>query len=312
MDPIRVFIDGEAGTTGLQIRERIAGRRAFALIQVDPDRRKDPAARAQAMADADVAVLCLPDEAAREAVTLAAGLPNGGPRILDASTAHRVADGWVYGFPELAPEQPALIRAAKRVANPGCYPTGAIALLRPLVDAGLLPADHPVTINAVSGYSGGGRSMIAAYEAGTAPPFELYALTLEHKHLPEIMRYTGLRRRPIFVPSVGNFRQGMLISVPLHLDTLPGAPKAADLEAALVARYAGCEYVTVVPAQSVMRIEPQALNGTNMLELRVFANEVQRHAVLVARLDNLGKGASGAAVQNIETMFGLTEAKQAA
>jgi N-acetyl-gamma-glutamyl-phosphate reductase len=312
MDPIRVFIDGEAGTTGLQIRERIAGRRAFALIQVDPGRRKDPAARAEAMAAADVAVLCLPDEAAREAVALAAGLPNGGPRILDASTAHRVAEGWVYGFPELAPDQPALIRAAKRVANPGCYPTGAIALIRPLVDAGLLPRDYPVTINAVSGYSGGGRSMIEEYEGGTAPAFELYALTLEHKHLPETVRYTGLTRRPIFVPSVGNFRQGMLVSVPLHLDTLPGAPKAADLEAALVARYAGCEYVTVVPAQGAKQLEPQALNGTNLLELRVFANEARRHAVLVARLDNLGKGASGAAVQNIEVMFGLTQARKAA
>lgn len=312
MDPIRVFIDGEAGTTGLQIRERIAGRREIALIQVDPGRRKDPAARAEAMAAADVAVLCLPDDAAREAVALAAGLPNGGPRMLDASTAHRVAEGWVYGFPELTPDQPGLIRAAKRVANPGCYPTGAIALLRPLVDAGLLSADHPVTINAVSGYSGGGRSMIEAYEAGTAPAFELYALTLEHKHLPETVRYTGLARRPIFVPSVGNFRQGMLVSVPLHLDTLPGAPKAADLEAALVARYAGCEYVKVVPAQGAKQLEPQALNGTNLLELRVFGNEARRHAVLVARLDNLGKGASGAAVQNIETMFGLTQARQAA
>jgi N-acetyl-gamma-glutamyl-phosphate reductase len=312
MDPIRVFIDGEAGTTGLQIRERIAGRREIALIQVDPGRRKDPAARAEAMAAADVAVLCLPDDAAREAVALAAGLPDGGPRMLDASTAHRVAEGWVYGFPELTPDQPALIRAAKRVANPGCYPTGAIALIRPLVDAGLLSADHPVTINAVSGYSGGGRSMIEAYEAGTAPAFELYALTLEHKHLPETVRYTGLARRPIFVPSVGNFRQGMLVSVPLHLDTLPGAPKAADLEAALVARYAGCEYVKVVAAQGGKQLEPQALNGTNLLELRVFANEARRHAVLVARLDNLGKGASGAAVQNIEVMFGLTQARQAA
>ena len=312
MVPIRVFIDGEAGTTGLQIRERIAGRREIALVQVDPARRKDPQARAEAMAQADIAVLCLPDDAAREAVALAASLPHGGPRILDASTAHRVAEGWVYGFPELAPDQPALIRAARRVANPGCYPTGAIALIRPLVDAGLLPSDYPITINAVSGYSGGGRSMIEAYEAGMAPAFELYALTLEHKHLPETVRYTGLTRRPLFVPSVGNFRQGMLVSVPLHLDTLPGAPTAADLEAALVARYAGCDCVKVVPAQGATRIEPQALNGTNLLELRVFSNEARRHAVLVARLDNLGKGASGAAVQNIDVMFGLSEARKAA
>lgn len=312
MDPIRVFIDGEAGTTGLQIRERIAGRRDIVLVQVDPARRKDPAARSEAMAQADVAVLCLPNEAAAEAVALADALPGGGPRIVDASTQHRVAEGWVYGFPELTPEQPALIRTARRVANPGCYPTGAIALIRPLVDAGLLPPDYPVTINAVSGYSGGGRSMIEAYEGGTAPAFELYGLNFEHKHLPETVRYTGLSRRPIFVPSVGNFRQGMLVSVPLHLDTLPGAPKAADLEAALVARYAGCEFVKVVPVQGAKQLEPEALNGTNLMELRVFANEARRHAVLVARLDNLGKGASGAAVQNIEVMFGLSEARKAA
>lgn len=312
MDPIRVFIDGEAGTTGLQIRERIAARGDIVAVQVDPARRKDPAARSEAMARADVAVLCLPNEAAREAVALADALPNGGPRIVDASTEHRVAEGWVYGFPELAPEQPALIRSARRVANPGCYPTGAIALIRPLVDAGLLAPDHPVTINAVSGYSGGGRSMIEAYEAGTAPAFELYALNFDHKHLPETVRYAGLTRRPIFVPSVGNFRQGMLVSVPLHLDTLPGAPKAADLEAALVARYAACDYVKVVPAQGTKQLEPEALNGTNLMELRVLANEARRHAVLVARLDNLGKGASGAAVQNIEVMFGLSEARKAA
>jgi N-acetyl-gamma-glutamyl-phosphate reductase len=312
MHPIRVFIDGEAGTAGLQIRARVAGRREIALVQLDPARRKDPAARSEAMAQADLAVLCLPDDAAREAVALAAGLPNGGPRILDASTAHRLAAGWVYGFPELTPDQPGLIRAAKRVANPGCYPTGAIALIRPLVDAGLLPRDYPVTVNAVSGYSGGGRAMIEAYEAGTAPAFELYALTLEHKHLPEMLRYTGLTRRPIFVPSVGTFRQGMLVSVPLHLDTLPGAPKGADLEAVLTAHYAASAWVTVVPTAGVAKLEPEALNATNTLELRVFANETRRHAVLVARLDNLGKGASGAAVQNIETMFGLNEARKAA
>lgn len=312
MDPIRVFIDGEAGTTGLQIRERIAGRREIALVQVDPARRKDPAARSEAMAQADVAVLCLPNEAAAEAVALADALPGGGPRIVDASTQHRVAEGWVYGFPEMTPDQPALIRAAKRVSNPGCYPTGAIGLIRPLVDAGLLPADYPVTINAVSGYSGGGRSMIEAFEGGTAPAFELYGLSFEHKHLPETERYARLTRRPLFVPSVGSFRQGMLVSVPLHLDTLPGAPKAADLEAALVARYAGCACVKVVPAQGTKQLEPEALNGTNVMELRVFANEARRQAVLVARLDNLGKGASGAAVQNIEVMFGLSEARKAA
>lgn len=309
MAPIRVFIDGEAGTTGLQIRDRLANRAEFRLVAIDPARRKDPAARAEAMASADVAVLCLPDEAAREAVALADSLPDGGPRLLDASTAHRVAEGWVYGFPELSPDQPAAIAQARCVTNPGCYPTGAIALLRPLVDAGLIPPDFPLTINAVSGYSGGGRAMIEAYEKGAAPAFELYALGLEHKHLPEIMRYGGLLRRPIFVPSVGNFRQGMLVSIPLHLDALPGRPKAADLEAVLAAHYRGSTYVSVVAAAGLARLEPEALNGTNRLELFVFRNEAHAHAVLVARLDNLGKGASGAAVQNLETMFSLTAAE---
>lgn len=312
MHPIRVFIDGEAGTTGLELRDRLAGRGDITLVRLDPARRKDAAARAAAMAQADLVVLCLPDEAAREAVALAAGLAGGGPRILDASTAHRVAEGWVYGFPELAPDQPALIGAARRVANPGCYPTGAIALIRPLVDAGFLPPDFPLTINAVSGYSGGGRTMIESYQAGSAPPFELYALGLDHKHLPEIVRYGGLTRAPIFVPSVGNFRQGMLVSVPLHLDALPGRPRGADLEAALAARYAGCPRVAVLPGTGVSRLDAVALAGTDRLELRVFANEARRQAVLVARLDNLGKGAAGAAVQNIETMFGLAAARQAA
>ncbi len=312
MAQIRVFIDGEAGTTGLQIRERIEGRSDLCLVTVDPARRKDPSARAEAMAAADVAILCLPDEAAREAVALAAGLPGGGPRILDASTAHRVAEGWVYGFPELSPDQPAQIRAARRVANPGCYPTGAIALIRPLVDAGLLPADLPISINAVSGYSGGGRTMVEAYEAGAAPAFELYALGLEHKHLPEIMRYGRLSRRPIFVPSVGAFRQGMLVSIPLHLTLLPGRPSPADLEAALAARYAGSPVVSVVPTAGSSRLEPEALNGTNRLELRVFGNVAHAQALLVARLDNLGKGAAGAAVQNLETMFGLDGVRAAA
>jgi N-acetyl-gamma-glutamyl-phosphate reductase len=227
-----------------------------------------------------------------------------GPRVLDASTAHRVAPGWTYGFPELAPGQAEAIAKARRVANPGCYPTGAVALIRPLVDAGLLPPDYPVTINAVSGYSGGGRSMIEAYEAGTAPAFELYGLLFEHKHLPETQAYGRLTRRPIFVPSVGNFRQGMLVSVPLHLDTLPGKPKPADLEAVLAERYRGEALVRVVPKSGVAKLEPEALNDTDALELRVFANEAHGHALLVARLDNLGKGASGAAVQNIRLMLG--------
>lgn len=300
-----VFIDGEAGTTGLLIREHLSAHRGIRMHSLPDASRKDPAARKQAIAAADLVVLCLPDEAAKESVALADSLPGGGPRILDASTAHRVAPGWVYGFPELNPAQAAAIRAARRVANPGCYPTGAIALLRPLVDAGLIPADFPITVNAVSGYSGGGKSMIAAYEAGTAPSFELYGLALAHKHLSEMQAYAGLTRRPIFVPSVGNFRQGMLDSIPLHLDLLPGRPQAADLEAVLRRHYANARYVAVRPAEANGKLEAESLNGTNNLELRVFANEAHRHAVLVAKYDNLGKGASGAAVQNLELMLGL-------
>jgi len=231
-----VFIDGEAGTTGLEIRERLAGIDAITVKSIDPDKRKDKAARADMMRGVDLAVLCLPDDAAKEAVALADTLGKDAPKIVDASTAHRVAPGWVYGFAELSPAQADAIRHATRVANPGCYPTGAIALLRPLVDAGLIPADYPITINAVSGYSGGGRSMIEAYEAGNAPSFELYGLGLEHKHVPELQTYTGLTRRPIFVPSVGNYHKGMLVSVPLHLDTLSGNPSLADIEAVLARR----------------------------------------------------------------------------
>jgi N-acetyl-gamma-glutamyl-phosphate reductase len=202
-----------------------------------------------------------------------------------------------------------VIRSSERVANPGCYPTGAIALIRPLVDAGLVPADHPINVNAVSGYSGGGRSMIEAYESGAAPAFELYGLGFEHKHVPELQVYTGLTRRPIFIPSVGNFRQGMLVSVPLHLDDLPGNPSAQDLEEALRTHYGEGGLVSVIgtmqDGKRVERLEPEALNDTDRLELRVFENRTYRHALLVARLDNLGKGASGAAVQNARLMLGL-------
>lgn len=304
-----VFIDGEAGTTGLQIRDRLASEGEIRVLSIPPDRRKDAETRKSAMAQADLVVLCLPDEAAKTAVAMADSLGDRAPKIIDASTAHRVAAGWVYGFAELDPAQGDKIRAASRVANPGCYPTGAIALVNPLLKAGCIPADHPITINAVSGYSGGGKAMIESFEiAHSAPNFELYALELEHKHVPEVMAFTGLSRRPIFVPSVGNFRQGMLVSIPLHLDTLPGKPTVSDLEAALVSHYAGAKSVRVVEgaAANRSRLEPEALNGTDDLELHVFGNELWSHALLVARLDNLGKGAAGAAVQNIKLMLGLS------
>jgi N-acetyl-gamma-glutamyl-phosphate reductase len=300
-----VFIDGESGTTGLGIRERLAALPQITLKSLPFELRRDAAARRDIMTEVDLIVLCLPDDAARESVAMAASLGPDAPKVLDASTAHRVAPDWVYGFAELAPGHADRIAAARTVANPGCYPTGAIGLIRPLVDAGLLPADYPITINAVSGYSGGGKAMIQAHEAAHGPAFELYSLGLEHKHVPETQLYGGLTRRPIFVPAVGHFLKGMLVSVPLHLDTLPGKPDAGDLRSALESRYAGSGLVHVAAAPVNGKLEPEALNDTDRLELYVFANETHRQAVLVARLDNLGKGASGAAVQNIALMLGL-------
>ncbi len=300
-----VFIDGEAGTTGLGIRERLRDRRDLTVRSIAAEHRKDSTARRDLMAEVDLVVLCLPDQAAIEAAGLAQSLGADAPKVLDASTAHRVHADWAYGFAELEPGQSARIAAAARVANPGCYPTGAIALLRPLVDAGVLPPGHPVSINAVSGYSGGGKAMIEAHEREGGPAFELYGLSLAHKHIPETETYGRLARRPIFVPSVGHFAQGMLVSIPLHLDTLPGRPAGADLRAVLAERYRDCALVAVADGQDTGKLEPEALNGTDRLELHVFANEEARQAVLVARLDNLGKGASGAAVQNIGLMLGL-------
>jgi N-acetyl-gamma-glutamyl-phosphate reductase len=299
----KIFIDGDAGTTGLGIRERLAGCANLELIAIPAEKRKDPQAKRDLLAAVDIAILCLPDAAAKETVALCDALGAQAPRVLDASTAHRVSPGWVYGFPELCATQPRAIAQAARVANVGCYATASIALLRPLIDAGLLSPAQPLTINAVSGYSGGGRQMIEAYESGAAPAFELYSLGLEHKHIPEIMAYSKLTARPLFVPSVGNFRQGMLVSIPLALETLAGAPTATAFQDAYARHYANAPHVRVMPTPASGKLDALALNDTDDMEVFVFGNPAQRQVVLVARLDNLGKGASGAAVQNLDLMI---------
>ena len=306
-----VFIDGEAGTTGLQIRDRLALKPEFKLLSIDPSARKDPNAKISILSKSDFVILCLHDDAAKETVSLVDGLPVGSkrPRIIDASTAHRVADGWVYGFAEMDPGQSALIQHANRVTNPGCYPTGGIGLTRPLISAGIMPVDYPLVVQGFSGYSGGGRQMIESYETTDAKPkaapLDVYGLQLKHKHVPELQKYTGLQRRPIFLPSVGAFHSGMIVEIAVHFDLLSGISKVSQLHECLHAHYKGCEFVQVVPATENGRVEAQALNGTNRMELSVFGDDSLGQAVLIAKLDNLGKGASGAAVQNLCLMAGL-------
>ena len=296
---VSVFIDGAAGTTGLEIRERLAGRTDLSLLALDDERRKDAGARREALNDADIAILCLPDDAAREAVALVEG---GRTRLIDASSAHRVADGWTYGFPELAPDQADRIAAAHFVANPGCYPTGFLALIRPLVAAGLVPADWSLSANAASGYSGGGKAMIAEFEdGGDNTALRAYALDLAHKHVPEMQAHAGLAHPPIFAPSVARTYRGMLVEVPLPLYALPRRPDLAAVRAVLVEAYEGCPPIAVADDAGAVRIEDDA--GTDRMTLRVTGNGTQ--ARLVATLDNLGKGAAGAAVQNLNLMAGL-------
>lgn len=307
-----LFIDGEAGTTGLQIKSRLEGRAGLEFIRLDDPRRKDPAARREALNSADVVILCLPDDAAKEAVSW---IDNSAVKVIDASSAHRVAPGWCYGFPEYDPGRRAAIAEAKRVTNPGCYAISAVSILNPLVKAGLVPADWPVTINAVSGYSGGGKSLIAAFEDPAAADytdeaFRVYGLGLSHKHVPEIKTWGGLTQTPLFVPSVGRFSQGMLVQIPLQLWALPKKPCVEEVHLALAAHYAGQDYVSVAPlaeTQGMGKLDPEGLNGTNSLRLHVFGNAATEQAVVIAQLDNLGKGASGQAVQNLNLMLGLPE-----
>ena len=308
----KIFIDGEAGTTGLQIRERLADRTDLELISLGEDRRKDLGARKEALNAADIAILCLPDEAARESVAL---IENATTRVIDASTAHRTAPGWVYGFAEMDAGQTKAIAEARFVANTGCWPLGLIATLRPLIAAGLVPADFPVTYSGISGYSGGGKSMIADYDklGDTAPQFIPYALSFNHKHLPEMRHYATLTRDPLFVPAVGDYYKGMLTAVPLQLGALPKTLTGADIHAALAAHFATIpgSFVKLAPLADFAKsdtLEPEANNGTNWLTLTVCANDDRQQAVVIAVYDNLGKGASGGAVQNLNLMMGVDPA----
>ncbi len=301
-----IFIDGEAGTTGLEIRERLEARSDLELILLG-DRRRDVEARREALNGADAVILCLPDDAAKEAVSM---IENPKVRVIDASTAFRVDPAWTYGFAEMAPGQRETIAASTRVSNPGCYPTGFIGLVRPLVSAGIIPAGWPTTVNAVSGYSGGGKAMIAEFESGEAEAYRAYGLTLKHKHVPEMTLHTGLEKKVLFAPAVGSYRQGMLVEVPLHLSALPGSPSVEVVHGALVQAYAGQRFVEVAEletTEALTGIDPEGLNGTNRMRLHVFGDRGGEQARLVALLDNLGKGASGAAVQNLNLMLGLDE-----
>ncbi len=308
----KVFIDGEVGTTGLQIKARLEGRSDIELLHLAESDRKNPVVKREILNDADLAILCLPDDAAREAITL---IDNPETRVIDPSTAHRTAEGWVYGFPEYDAVQRDLIAKAKRVSNPGCYAISSVAILHPLIQSGIIAPDWPVTINAVSGYSGGGKSMIAEFEGGSPEdnsgvPFFTYGHTLSHKHVPEITRWSGLSHAPVFVPSVGRFAQGMIVQVPLPLWSMPGTVTAAIIHEKLTAHYEGQNCVSVSKmnaGREIARLEPETLNGTNELRLYVFANEADDQAVVMGLLDNLGKGASGQCVQNLNIMLGLPE-----